>query len=233
MKVTWLGQAGLLIEASGRKIIVDPYMSNSVEKVNPQNFRRIPVNEDFYKIKPDIMVLTHNHLDHTDPETLDRYLNEYSDITVLASKDAWQTARSYGGDHNYVMFNRGTVWTEGDITFTAVYAEHSDDYATGVIIDDKESRFYVTGDTLYNNKVFKDIDEYINGLEDGKGIDVVFLPINGVGNNMNFTDAKAFAERVGAKKVVPLHFGMFDELSPEDFDCERKVIPQIYKEIEL
>ena len=37
MKITWLGQAGLYIETEGLKIIVDPYLSDSVVKVNPRN----------------------------------------------------------------------------------------------------------------------------------------------------------------------------------------------------
>lgn len=224
MKTTWLGQAGFLLEISDKKIIVDPYLSNSVEKINPLNFRRVCVNEDFYKIRPDIILLTHNHLDHTDPETLEKYLNNYSDITVLASQNAWNTARAFGGNHNYVMFNRGTSWTQYGIKFTAVYAEHSDDYAIGAIIGDGNEKYYITGDTLYNEKIFADVED---------GIDVLFLPINGVGNNMNMTDAARFAERIRAKAVVPMHFGMFDEINPCDFKCENKIIPEIYKEIEV
>ena len=142
----------------------------------------------------------------------------------MASKNAWDTARKFGGNNNYVMLNRHTVWTEYGIRFEAVRAEHSDDFAVGVIIDDGENRIYITGDTLYNEEIFADIP---------KGIDVLFLPVNGVGNNMNFADAAAFAKRVNATKVVPMHFGMFDELNPEELDCENKVIPHIYKEIEL
>lgn len=224
MKVTWLGQAGLFIETNGKKIIVDPYLSDSVEKINPLNYRRVKVDEDFFKIKPDIIVLTHNHLDHTDPETLKNYLDNYSNIIVLASKNAWENVRSFGGNHNYVMFNAHTLWTESNIKFTAVKAEHSDDYAIGVIIDTGEKKLYITGDTLYNEDVLSDINEKI---------DYLFLPINGVGNNMNMTDAAKFAERINPEKVIPLHFGMFDELNPNAFDCKNTVIPTIYKEIKL
>jgi L-ascorbate metabolism protein UlaG (beta-lactamase superfamily) len=59
------------------------------------------------------------------------------------------------------------------------------------------------------------------------------LPINGVGNNMNMTDAVRFAERINAEKTVPIHFGMFDALTAHDFACGNKVIPEIYKEIKL
>lgn len=224
MKVMWLGQAGFLLETLNKKIMVDPYLSNSVEKINPDNYRRIPVDEDFYKICPNIIVLTHNHLDHTDPETLERFLKQYDGITVLASKNAWNTARSFGKNHNYVMFNRHTTWTQDGIKFTAVYAEHSDDFAIGVIIDDGNKKYYITGDTLYNETVFADIPS---------DIDVVFFPINGVGNNMNMTDAKLFAKRINARTVVPMHYGMFDEIDPNTFECENKIILQIKEEVEL
>ena len=70
MKITWLGQAGLLMETGGKIVLIDPYLSNSVAKVNPLNDRRVPVEEQFLHIKPDVIICTHNHLDHVDPETL-------------------------------------------------------------------------------------------------------------------------------------------------------------------
>ena len=224
MTVFWLGQAGLLFEFNGVRVMVDPYLSNSVEKVEPKNYRRLPIDESYFDIKPDILILTHNHLDHTDPETLERMFSKHSDICILASYNAWQTARKFGGNNNYVMFNRGTVWTEKGIKFEAVYAEHSDDKAVGVIISYGGRNYYITGDTLYNKKVIKDINI---------PVDVVFLPINGVGNNMNMTDAAHFAEEIKAKTAVPIHFGMFDSLNADDFNLKNRVIPEIYQEIKL
>ena len=57
MKVIWLGQAGLLFEINGIKVIVDPYLSNSVEKINPKNKRRVPIDDSFLKIVPDIIFI--------------------------------------------------------------------------------------------------------------------------------------------------------------------------------
>lgn len=224
MKIIWLGQAGLLIETNGCKILVDPYLSDSVKKINPKNYRRVEVDYDFYKICPDMIILTHDHLDHTDPETLEKFLGDYSEITVLASYNAWKRVREFGGEHNYVSFNRHTTWTQYGIRFTAVKAEHSDEFAIGVIIDDGEQCLYIVGDSLYNEEIFGDIPT---------DIDAVFVPINGVGNNMNMTDAAAFAKRVNAKYTVPVHWGMFDELNPEEFDCKNRIIPEIYKEVKL
>lgn len=222
MKVTYLGQAGLLFEKRGFKIMIDPYLSDSVEKINPKNYRRVPVDESFFKIKPDVMIFTHNHLDHYDPETVVHFIDENSNITVLAPKSVWDEVRRIGGNNNYVLFNRHTEWTQNGIKFTAVKAEHSDITPIGVIIDDGERKYYVTGDTLYNEEIFGDIPSDIYAL---------FLPVNGVGNNMNMTDAARFAKRINAERTVPIHIGMFDELTADSFYCKNKVIPKIYKEI--
>lgn len=93
MKITWLGQAGLMLETEGVCIIIDPYLSNSVAAIEPQNERRVPVDERFLSVTPDILVLTHNHLDHTDPETLAHYLGENTSVCVLASENAYLNVR--------------------------------------------------------------------------------------------------------------------------------------------
>jgi len=224
VKVTFLGQAGLLFEDNDFVIMIDPYLSDSVEKINSKNYRRVAVNEEFFGIVPDVMIFTHNHLDHYDPETVSRFITPRSSVTVLAPQSVWDEVRKLGGNNNYVLFNRHTQWSQNGIRFTAVKAEHSDISTIGVIIDDGKRKYYVTGDTLFNKEIFADIPDDIYAL---------FLPVNGVGNNMNMIDAARFARIVNAEKTVPIHIGMFDEMCAEDFECENKVIAEIYKEIEL
>ena len=224
MKITWIGQAGLLIETGGKKIMVDPYLSDSVEAINPKNWRRVAVDESLFEEDIDMIVITHDHLDHLDPQTLERFLKKDKILTVLAPYNAWQQVRKNGKNHNYVMFNRGTVWTQDGIIFTAVKAEHSDLTAIGFIIDDGEFKVYVTGDTLYNKDIFPELP---------KNLDAVFLPVNGGGNNMNISDAKQFAKMTEAKKAIPIHWGMFDELDVSDFDLVNAIIPKIYEEVQF
>ena len=225
MKITWLGQAGLLFEVDEKRIVVDPYLSDNVKNYEPVNYRRIPVDEAFLQIKPDIIVITHNHLDHLDKETLKYYLTDETGALVLAPNGAWQETRKFGGENNYVLFNDGTTWSEGDITFRAVKAEHSDPYALGLILSAEGKNYYVTGDTLYHEQVFCSLPT--------TDIYALFLPINGKGNNMNMQDAERFAVRISAKFVVPIHFGMFDELNGAEFNVANKVIPIIYQEIKI
>lgn len=224
MKITWLGQAGLLFDTGDCRVMVDPYLSDSVGITQPEKHRRQPVDEGIFNIKPDVMIFTHNHLDHYNPETVRRFISEQSSITVLAPRSVWEDVRLIGGKNNFVLFERGTQWTECGLQFTAVMAAHSDECAIGVIIEQGGRRYYLTGDTLYNDGIFADLPGDIYA---------VFLPINGVGNNMNMADAARFARRVGAERVVPLHFGMFDDIDPREFICDNRVIPAIYKEIEL
>lgn len=226
MKITYLGQAGLLFETCGKAIIIDPYLSDSVAKSEPQNFRRQPVDERFLKIKPDVIVVTHAHGDHYDKETLRHYLGEKSEVLVLSPKSVWADVRMFGGIRNrYVLFDCGTEWTEDGIRFRAVKAEHSDACAIGLVVSAEGKSYYVTGDTLYHEAVFGSLPR--------KRYEAVFLPVNGRGNNMNFVDAERFVKRIRTKYAVPLHIGMFDDLTAEDWSCSKKIIPQIYREIKL
>ncbi len=222
MKVTYLGQAGLLFETNGLKIVVDPYLSDSVAKVNPKNWRRVPVDERFLQIKPDVLICTHDHLDHLDPETLEHYFVPGAKMTVLASANGWAKLRQYGGDNNYVLFDRHTEWTQNEVRFIAVKAVHSDVTAIGVIIEAEGKRYYISGDTLYSRDLLEDLEG---------SFEAAFMPVNGVGNNMNMADAARLAGQLDAKYIVPVHVGLFDELSGQDLQVSNRVVPEIYHEI--
>lgn len=222
MKVTWLGQAGFLLEKNGKKILIDPYLSDACGKRNPASRRRLPLQEAFLSIVPDVILLTHAHADHTDLETLQHYLPGNGNVLVLAGANAWQEARTLGGSNNYVRFRPGCRWTWENFTFTAVKAEHSDPESIGVIVDDGSRKLYFTGDTLYQEDIFSMLP---------KDLWAVFLPINGRGNNMNAADAAAFARRTGARYSIPVHYGMFDEIDPKVFCAENRLLPTPYQSI--
>ena len=152
--VTWLGQAGLLFDIDGMTVMVGPYLSDSCASVACH--RRMPIHADYLSFTPDILLLTHNHLDHTDPETLMHILRENASVTVLCPRSSWQHVRTYPGEHTPVQMSPGVVWTQGGIQFTAVGAAHSDPDAIGFLIDDSARTFYITGDTLYAPSLLKD-----------------------------------------------------------------------------
>ena len=225
MKITFLGQNGFLIESKKSIFVIDPYLSDAVEKIEPQNVRRQPIDERYLRIKPDVVIITHSHADHYDEETLDKLLNGVTAATVFAPPSVFAKAKKRYPDCNAVYFESGTSYTAQGEEFIAVKAEHSDPEAIGIIIKCEGKTLYFTGDTLYSEKVFKSLPEI--------KIDGVFLPINGRGNNMNAVDAARFAERVNAKFVIPTHFGMFDDMTGKELVYNKVVIPEIYKEIKL
>ena len=124
MKIVYLGQAGLLFDTNGMRILVDPYLSDSVAENEPSKHRRTPVDGRFLDLRPDIVICTHAHGDHCDLQTLEHYFTFSSEILLLASRNAWEIVRDFGGErNNYVLFDAGTQWTEKDVLFRAVTAK--------------------------------------------------------------------------------------------------------------
>lgn len=222
MKVTWLGQAGLLFRTEKTTLLVDPYFTDSAAEIAVP--RKMPVDPNLWEIKPDLLLCTHVHIDHYDPDTVKHFVNEATEITVLSPASVWEKIREFGGKNNYVRVAPGVIWTHEDVEVEVVPAVHSDDFAVGFVIRHEGKSYYVTGDTLYSKDVVWAIPE---------DVDVVFLPINGKGNNMNATDAAKFAGEIGARLAVPVHFGMLDNVDPKCFVHENVLIPEIYKETNL
>ena len=229
MKVTLITQAGIVFRNERITVMVDPYLSDAVGEMDESKRRRIPADTSLFDLVPDVLLITHNHADHLDMETLSHFLSKTEKkITVLSSCSAYEKLSSFGGPHNYVALCPHSVWSEKGITFYSVRAAHSDKDAVGFILDDGDKTYYVSGDTLYN---FDVIDDVLDLVEDG--VDYAFLPINGVGNNMNAKDAADFAYELSAKHAIPVHYGLFDNIDPSEFDFEDAIVIPPYTTVEL
>ena len=234
MKCTWLGQAGFLFETGGGvKIMADPYLSNRLEELKGKAFRRqVPIDESFLHT-PDILVLTHCHDDHTDYATLDMLFTGKK-MHVLAPESVIPPLRErYGAAAEYVMFRPGTQITLYDVLLTAWPAAHSDLCAIGFTLQADGELVYHMGDTLYSTAI----------AESGpKGADLLILPINGKGNNMNAVDAARMTCALAPKAVLPMHWDMFREYGsdPRLFEAAmpgggkiRIVLAEHYRSFEL
>lgn len=229
MKVTWLHQASLYFENDDIKILVDPHFSSSVGECSPKDKERNSIKKDTYLQSLDVILITHAHPGHLDPEILDVILSKAEKpITVIAPRGAYERLVSFGGNHNYVLLAPGSVWSLCGVTFYSVRAAHSDKYAVGYIMDDGEKTYYVSGDTLYN---FDVIDDVLDLAPDG--VSYAFLPINGRGNNMHPKDAADFAYEISADHAIPIHYGPLDNVDPEDFDFEDRIILEPLVETDL
>ena len=227
MKITFLGQAGLLFENNNSKIVIDPYLSDSLALEQPAKARRQPIDERIFSVRPTAIAVTHCHADHYDRQTLRRFFSEGRGIAVLSPVSVWKDVRTLSEGNNYILMRAGTSVSLGGMRLHAVRAEHSDEAAVGYVVEDREENafYYVTGDTLYSEDVFSSLPHV--------PLKAVFLPVNGEGNNMNMEDAARFFARTRAKYAVPLHFGMFDSIDPSRWEVAEKVIPKIYEEVVL
>ena len=229
MKVTWLTHSGLLFENDGLTILVDPYLTDSLGETDAAKKRKVPVEAKYLTLTPDVILITHSHKDHLDVATLNHYLmNVDKTLTVMANATAYYELVKLGYQHNIVLLAPHSVYSVGGVTFYAIKAEHTERDAVGFIIDDAEKTYYVSGDTLYN---FDVIDDCLDLVEDG--VDYAFLPINGNHNNMNAKDASDFAYEIGAKAAIPVHYGLFDDVDPEEFDFDDRIIIKPYETLEL
>lgn len=202
MKITWLGQLSLLLQTKELTLMVDPYLTDSIYERLGEDYRRlIPLRPEFLEIKPDCILLTHDHSDHLDAASLRALLAGRRSVPVLAGANAWAKARDeVGGDQNYVRLTPGTEWSLGDVHIRAVAAFHSDPTAVGFVIHAEGKTLYITGDTLFSRELAEQV---------GERVDILIPVVNGQGNNMNGLDAARLAALLGAAVSIPTHWGLF------------------------
>ena len=231
MKVMWIGHGGLLFVSGKSKVLIDPYLSDSLRFQNKLLKRKKGVKRKLFTIKPDIIILTSSHPDRTDFKTIKKFESKRSSTympTILACESSfkiasedWKLKRA-----NNIMFEKGLEWSLGNMTISAVGARTDDRSAFGIIITDNEDgkKYYIASNTLYS-------EELLNELP--TDLYAAFVPISGTFGSMNIIDASRFAQKLNAQYTVPVQYGMFDKLKAEQFVVVGRIIPKIYKLIEF
>ena len=194
MTIRFLGQSGYLIKTENSEIIIDPYLSDSVNRVAGRP-RLLPVPIRPADISCDAVICTHDHLDHLDPDTVSEINSKQLFITTNGGKEKLKSL----GKENVIAINKGESVNLGDFEITAVFADHTVE-AFGIIVRAEGKTFYFSGDTLYHENLF-DIAAF--------NPDATFICINGRLGNMNVEEALATARTIGAKINVPNHYDMF------------------------
>ena len=198
MKIKFLGQSGYIIKSNNSQIIIDPYLSDSVNRAAGRA-RMLPIPLNPNEISCDAVICTHNHLDHLDPDTVSKIPTGQFFITTNEGKGTLAAL----GINNVAALNIGDSIKVGDFEITAVFAEHTVE-AFGVIVRAERKTLYFSGDTLYNEKLFE-ISKYKP--------DITFICINGRLGNMNVKEAIVTAEKIGAEINIPNHYDMFESNS--------------------
>ena len=196
MKIRWLGQGGFLVRdnAATTEILVDPYLSDAVNK-NGTCPRQRPVPIEPADVKSDAVICTHDHLDHLDTGAIP---DMPADTFFVATYEGCDTLGRLGR-HNHKAVREGDAFDVGAIHVTIVYALHSCE-AFGVILACDGVRLYISGDTLYDEKLFGIAEQHP---------DITCICINGRMGNMNVEEAVVTAKKIGARLNIPDHYDMF------------------------
>jgi len=219
--IWYLGQEGILIRWNGHYLAVDPYLSDYVDRNCCQyvKWERLyapptaPEALDFL----DVVVCTHSHCDHADPDTLSAIARTNpKTVFVVPAPEAAQIA-SYGiASERIIPACADQVLPICGFDICPVPAAHEELHTDengnyrelGYIIGTGAGRFFHAGDMCM-------YDGLIPRLTD---IDIAFLPINGrdyfrnkndIIGNFNCEEAVMLAKEIGAGLLVPLHHDLY------------------------
>jgi L-ascorbate metabolism protein UlaG (beta-lactamase superfamily) len=201
---TWIGHGTWKVRsAKGKDIYIDPWVMNN--PVAPAALKKVD--------GCDLMLITHGHFDHVH-DALEIAKATKPKIVTNFEISAWLGSKGVDANSLMGINTGGTVDVDG-IKVTLVHAEHScgisdgdkivyGGNACGLVIEFENGyTIYFAGDT----DVFGDMAL----IAELNKLDAVFLPIGDFYTMGPHRAAKAVS-LLGAKTVVPMHFGTFPPL---------------------
>ncbi len=233
LRIYPLGQVGYLFDFDGVRIVIDPYLTDSVADQFGEPLRRMsqPTLAAESLTGVSLVLLTHAHLDHTDPVSLAalfaaspkaRFVAPYECIPILISSGipAAQLSLVSAGD---------SLPAVDELRIRAVPAAHTEletdtegrSRYLGYYLETPSLCLYHAGDTIPHDAIFSALE--------GRRIDYAFLPVNecnffraraGIVGNMTSREAFAMAERLGVRHLVPTHWDLFAPNSTYPWEVE-------------
>jgi L-ascorbate metabolism protein UlaG (beta-lactamase superfamily) len=240
----WLGQSGFLIQWKQKRVLIDPYLSDTLTKKYAATDKphtrmsELVINPGLLK-NISVVTSSHNHTDHLDAETLIPVLQSNPGIAFIipeANRDF--VCERVKCERDFPMgLTDGKSITLNQLIFHGIPAKHNeierDDNGNckqmGYVIELGRTRIYHSGDTLW-------FDDMISLLKPF-AVDVALLPINGddpgrkVAGNLNCKEAARLGKAINAEVVIPCHYDMFtfNTADVNDFIKEAENIRQAYK----
>lgn len=212
--LTWLGQAGFILDTGKAKIAVDPFCGTA--KGNSERIYPNDIEKGAYKV--DLVLSTHAHWDHFDPETYTDYVIPQAIVGPGTVMDA--LAKSGLAIEGIRLDRRGTLERCG-VKISATYADHDVD-SVGYIVEFDGYKLYFSGDTLLTVRTIT--------MNAGMAPDLMCICINGKLGNMNAFEAASYVKLVGAKAAIPMHYDMIRHNSenPKEFtDAVSRMAPSV------
>ena len=217
LKVIWFGHSSFLLNMDNKVILVDPVFSEAASPVSfmVQRFQK-PVLELKELPKIDYLLISHDHYDHLDTESIKFFVDE--DITFVTPLGVGSHLRGWGVPSEKIIEKD---WWESEklegIEFIATPAQHfsgrngiydNETLWASWVIKSENHNIYFSGDSGYDTH-FKEIGNRFGPFEvafletgqyDKKWEEVHMPPEEAV---IAFRDLRA-------KKYFPVHWGMFE-----------------------
>ena len=240
----WLGQSGFLLQWKGKRVLIDPYLSDSLTKkyaTSDKPHVRMSERVISPQLLKNILIVSssHKHTDHLDAETLIPILKNNPGIKFIIpeANREFVTERIKCEGEFPLGLNEGRSVTVDKFTFHGIPAKHNEIEKDangncrfmGYVITFGKYKVYHSGDTIW-------FDEMIDLLKPF-AVDIAMLPINGndpirkVAGNLNCEEAARLGKAINAKTVIPCHYDMFEfnTANVNDFILEARRINQPYK----
>lgn len=231
ISVELLGQSGIKFRFSDAVVYVDPYLSDSVAELDSADLRRltpIPFLPESVN-DADWVLLTHEHIDHCDPQTIPKLSNASPQAHFIAPQPVVDILKDWG-IHDSRIHRAEESWRNisSMLRVRAIPAAHpkitrdknNNLKAVGYLLDVQGKRIYIAGDTFIHEDI---LDTLIKECP----IHTAFLPVNehnffrarrGIIGNLSVHEAFQFAEEMGVQQLVPVHWDMFaaNAVDPEE-----------------
>lgn len=200
--IKWLGHAAFEIMLSGKKILIDPWISNPLSPVTLNEITSV-----------DYILVTHDHFDHLG-ETVD--IAKKTNATVVGVFELVNYLSEQGVKNTIGMNVGGSVKLTSEIEVYVTPALHSSSRGgvpVGYIIKAPEATIYHAGDT----GLFSEMDLLGRLFK----IDVAMLPIGSL-FTMDPRQAAYALTMLRPRAAIPMHYNTFPDIKQD---------PQQFKEL--
>jgi L-ascorbate metabolism protein UlaG (beta-lactamase superfamily) len=202
-RVAFVGHATVLLEIAGTRLITDPLLRGRVVHLR----RIVPFPSVRGLTDPDVVLISHPHLDHLDLPSL-RLLGSSARVVLPRG---WAELATRAGLHEVTEVEPGDRVRLGGIEVLATAARHDghriplgkDSQALGYVVEGPQ-RLYFAGDT-----------DLFDGMRDLAGrLDLALLPVAGWGRRLppGHLDPERAARAAAILKpryAVPIHWGTY------------------------
>jgi L-ascorbate metabolism protein UlaG (beta-lactamase superfamily) len=195
MLVTWLGHAQLFLNAAGRTLLLDPWFSEPVFGGAWFRYPPPPYFNASTMQRPDFLLLSHIHPDHSGPGTLEQLPKDLPTLAMPFASNALKRRLDRAGFTNVRWIQPWeTVELSPDLKLTFIAHDRGWEVSS-MVIESEGVRLYHGNDNTLSIPAYQEIVKRL-----GK-IDLAFLPFAGASSYpTGFDGDRATLEKRCAQK---------------------------------